>query len=153
MDLALNPNYYGQDRPYKSKYICCSCRKSFKRKHASDIKGLDHDEVDAICPDCGEKSTWVGPKFRPPSSTNVKAWKSIEVMSRIGLLDFFGWANNPVTIPESSKALREYLLKLQTDCQEQVKKLSSANPSDGASKQIKYFSERLKKIATELEKL
>lgn len=150
MEIRENPNYYIQERPYKSKYICCNCRKAFKRKVANDIKGLTEDAKPAKCPDCGNETYWIGPKFRPPKSTDIKKWNSIEVMMKIGLLNFIGWSNNNIPIPEGKKSLNDLLISLRDDYQINIRKWLSADYSEENSKQIKLFSEIIKRIEKEI---
>jgi len=111
MDMRDNPNYYDTKQPYKPKLICCNCRKVFKRRLAEDI-GIDHEKAESemICPNCGEKANYVGPKFRAPRAENIKAWKSIEVLNDIGVLHFMGFATDRIEIPESNKALTDLLI-------------------------------------------
>ncbi len=101
MDIGDNPNYYFGRRPYKPKYICCGCRKVFKRRLAIDLNlQKEEDWSEMICPNCGKQANYVGPKFRAPKSDNVKAWKSIEVLNDIGSLNFMGFASNRIEIPK-----------------------------------------------------
>lgn len=151
MDIRENPNYYIQERPYKSKYICCRCRKAFKRKEASDVKGITEEIEEAKCPDCGLKTTWIGPKFRPPKSTDIKTWNSIEVLSRIGLLNFIGFANNEIQIPESQKSLKTLLNEIKENYQWNIRKWMSADYEKGNSEQIKIFSELVQRIEKEIK--
>tara|TARA_B100000683_G_scaffold233030_1_gene235375 strand:- start:353 stop:814 length:462 start_codon:yes stop_codon:yes gene_type:complete len=153
MDLLENPNYYSQEKPYKEKYICFNCNKVFKRKHHSDVKGITQDEVSAKCPECNQNSNWIGPKFQAPKTTNIKAWKSIEVLSKIGLLNFSGFAHNKITIPEGNKALTNLLKQIKEDYSKSINKWSKADHSEENSQQIKLFSELIKKIETEIKKL
>lgn len=146
MDLTKNPNYFFQERPYKSKYICCDCRKSFKRKVASDIKALDEENEPAKCPDCGNITNWIGPKFRVPKSSNIKAWESIRVLSEIGVLGFIGFASNNIDIPEGNKALNILLNNMKKSCELNIERWLRADYAKGNSQQIKYLSEVVKRI-------
>lgn len=114
MDIINNPNYYKQERPYKDKYICGNCRKCFKRKVNSDfVKEIE--EKAAKCPQCGEPAIWVGQKFEPPKSSDIFAWKTIEVMRRIGFWSFFGFTSDQVVIPRGKKELKKYLENLHAE--------------------------------------
>ena len=152
MDIRENPNYYIQDRPYKPKYICCNCRKAFKRIVASDIKGIVEESAEAKCPDCGSKTTWIGPKFRAPKSSDIKTWNSIDVLSRIGLLNFIGFANNAIQIPDSNKSLMVLLNDIKENYEWKIKKWISAEYSERNTEQIKIFSELVERIKKEIKK-
>ncbi|MDH5380952.1 MAG: hypothetical protein OEW75_08870 [Cyclobacteriaceae bacterium] len=151
MDIRENPNYYIQERPYKSKYICCKCRKAFKRKVPLDVKGLNEEKEPSKCSDCGNETTWIGPKFRPPKSTDIKIWNSIDVLSRIGLLNFTGFVNNKIEIPESPKSLKILLEEIKNNFEWNIKKWMSADYAEGNSEQIRIFSELIQKIEKELK--
>jgi len=152
MDMTDNPNYYFIERPYKSKYICTACRKSFKRKILTDIAGNeDTEEKEPKCPDCGQPTNWIGPKFRAPKSDNIKAWNSIRVLRDIGLLNFIGWARYAVDIPETKKSLDDLLKDLKTRYACSIKKWSTVEYSPDNKNQIKYLTEAIQKIDQHLK--
>jgi hypothetical protein len=153
MDMRENPNYYFNEVAYKSKYICVHCRKSFKRKLLSDIAGDDKEEIKPVCPICSRESTWIGPKFRSPKTENINAWRSIEILNDIGVLDFIGWAGVPVVIPESSKGLKDMLLSMKEKEEHNVRKWLSNPYHEDIKNQIKYSSDKLKKIDSYLKTL
>lgn len=152
MDMKDNPNYYFGERPYKSKYICTDCRKSFKRKLLSDITtDKDIKEKAPKCPDCGKLTNWIGPKFRAPKTDNIKAWNSIKTLYDIGLLNFIGWGNNYDDIPETTKSLNDFLKDLKETYEWKIKRLTTIEYSPDNKNQIKYFSEAIKKIEKHLQ--
>lgn len=152
MDMIDNPNYYFIERPYKSKYICMDCKKSFKRKILSDIAtDNDIEEKEPKCPDCGNPTNWIGPKFRAPKTDNIKAWNSIKALHDIGVLNFIGWANTYVDIPETKKSLNDFLRNLKTNYEWNIKKWTTTEYSPDNKKQIKYFADAIKKIDKHLE--
>ena len=57
------------------------------------------------CPECGNFTSWIGPKFRAPKKSNISACKSIKILNEIGTLRFLGFVNDNITIPESENAL------------------------------------------------
>jgi len=152
MDMKDNPNYYFVERPYKSKYICTDCRKSFKRKLLSDITtDKDIEEKAPKCPDCGKLTNWIGPKFRVPKTDNIQAWNSIKTLYDIGLLNFIGWGNNYDDIPETKKSLNDFLKDLKENYEWKIKRLTTIEYSPDNKNQIKYFSEAIKKIEKHLQ--
>lgn len=151
MDISENPNHYFIDT-YKSKYICTDCRKSFKRKLLSDITAdKDIEEKAPKCPDCGKSTHWIGPKFRAPKVDNIKAWDSIRVLSDIGLLSVFWGATNYVDIPQSKKALDEFLKNVKEKYECNIRRWTSVEYSPENKNQIKYFSEAIRKIDIHLK--
>jgi DNA-directed RNA polymerase subunit RPC12/RpoP len=152
MDMTDNPNYYFIERPYKSKYICTDCRKSFKRKILSDITtDKDIEEKEPKCPDCGKPTNWIGPKFRAPKTENTIAWNAIKVLYDLGLLNFIGWANNFIDIPETQKSLNDFLKDLKGNYEWNIKRWTTIEYSPDNKNQIKYFSEAIKKIDKHLQ--
>ena len=150
MDLKENPNYYFNEDFYKSKYLCFKCRKCFKRPIPQDVKGINEETKPAKCPECGELTNWIGPKFRPPKSNNIKAWKSIEVLHQIGALNFIGFGSNKISIPEGKQTLLSTLQEIKQNCEINIKKWSSFKHSETNSKQIKFYHEMIQKINTQM---
>jgi DNA-directed RNA polymerase subunit RPC12/RpoP len=147
MDMIENPNYYVVDRPYKSKYICTDCRKIFKRRILSDISTeKDLKEKEPKCPDCGNPTSWIGPKFRAPKKDNVAAWESIKIFNDLGTLKFIGFANDKVTIPETKKALNDLLVDMKNDFELTIKNWTTIDYNPENKNQIKYFSDLILKI-------
>jgi DNA-directed RNA polymerase subunit RPC12/RpoP len=152
MDMRENPNYYFNCSRYKSKYICTDCRKSFKRKILADVTiDKNIEEKNPKCPDCGKSTDWIGPKFRAPKTENIKAWKSIKALHDIGLLHSIGWANNYFEIPETTKALKDFLKDLKVNYEWSIKKWATNEYSSDNKIQIKHFSEAIKKIEKHLK--
>jgi hypothetical protein len=142
-----NPNYYFIQRPYKSKYICTDCRKSYKRKLLADISTSEGiEEKGPKCPDCGNPSIWIGPKFRAPKTDNIKAWNSIKTLHDIGALNFIGWANVNINIPETKKSLNDLLKDLKASYEKQINSFMTMEYSPDNKNQIKYFADVIKKI-------
>ncbi len=154
MDMRENPNYYSVERPYKSKYICVKCRKTFKRRVLADItKDKAIQEKEPKCPNCGEATSWIGPKFRSPKSDNIKAWDSISVLHNIGALSFMGWASGTTKIPETKKSLFEMLKEMKENCLYSIDRWATMEYNVNNKVQIKYLSDRVKHIDTYLKKL
>ncbi len=152
MDMSINPNYYFVDKPYKQKYICVACRKSFKRRLLSDVS-KEAVEKEPKCPDCGKITSWIGPKFRAPKSDNVKAWNSVKVLRDVGALNYFGFASEKIKLPETNKALKDILGDIKEVCEQQIKMYVSAKHNDNNKTQIGHFSDTIKKIDKHLKTL
>lgn len=152
MDLRNNPNYYYTGRPYKPKLICCACRKVFKRRLAADSEtGQEEGLSKMVCPNCGRQANYVGPKFRAPKSTNVKAWKSIETLDDLGILCFMGYASHSIIIPESSKGLADFLSETKSSYEATIRKWVSSDYDKKNKEYIKVFSDIVKKIDKHLD--
>jgi hypothetical protein len=67
-------------------------------------------------------------------------------MNNIGLLSFIGWANNYVDIPETKKALNDFLKDLKANYEWNIKRWSTIEYNPDNKNEIKYFSEAIKKI-------
>ncbi len=145
MDFRKNPNYYYPGEFYKSKYICVTCRKVFKRKVLSDFSKKT-DEKEPKCPQCGVLTTWIGLKFRAPKGDNIQAWNSIGVLANIGALNFTGFATYRIQIPETTKALKDMLIAIKENYEFQINKYVSSDYNENNKKQIGYFSKTIKKI-------
>ena len=152
MDMSINPNYYFVDRPYKQKYICVACRKSFKRRVLSDVS-KETVEKEPKCPDCGKVTAWIGPKFRAPKSDNVKAWNSVKVLRDVGVLNYIGFASEKIKLPETNKALKDILVDIKEVCEHNIQKYVSLKHDEGNKVQIGYFADTVKKINKHLKTL
>lgn len=150
-----NPNYgYNVTSLYKPKYICCNCRKVFKRRLPNDIDMKPEDyQVEAKCPSCGNSAINIGPKFRAPKIDNIKAWKSLEVLLEIGILHFMGWAKERIIIPESTKALKDLLIDMRANCESNMQRWLSADYHERNKEGIKTNSEIIKRIDLKLAEL
>jgi DNA-directed RNA polymerase subunit RPC12/RpoP len=147
MDMFENPNYYFVERTYKSKYICTDCRKVFKRRELSDITTKEGDEVkESKCPECGQRTSWIGPKFRAPKKDSIEAWNSIKTLNNIGVLNFIGFAHDKMIIPESKKSLHDLLLVMKHNYHLTIKQWMTMEYSPDNNIQIQYFSEAIKRI-------
>ena len=154
MDMIENPNYYFVERPYKSKYICTDCRKVFKRKILSDIKVKDEiNEKVPKCPECGNQTSWIGPKFRAPKVDNITAWNSIRILTDIGVLNFIGFANEKVSIPETKKSLKNLLIEIKVNCEFSMRNWMTNDYNPENKNQIGHFSEIIKRIDNNLIKI
>lgn len=151
--MRENPNYYTVNKPYKSKYICVNCRKAFKRRVLSDIGGNLTAEKEHRCPDCGNTTSWIGPKFRPPKSDNRKAWNSIGVLQSIGALDFLGWASETVEIPETRKSLADMLTEMKESSKTAIRQWTTTEYAENNKEQIRLFSDFVKRIDDQLKTL
>lgn len=59
--------------PYRSKWACFDCRKSFVRNRPQDAPAV-------VCPDCGEVATDMGYLFEAPPKRDLRAWQVMRVL-------------------------------------------------------------------------
>jgi hypothetical protein len=97
------------------------------------------------------RTSWIGPKFRAPKSDNINAWNSINTMHDIGVLNFIGWANNHLDIPETPKALRIFLADLKSNYKQNIKRWTTTEYSPDNKNQIKLFADAIKRIDKHLK--
>lgn len=154
MDTRENPNYYTVDRPYKSKYICTKCRKTFKRRVLTDItKEKEINESEPKCPECGQTTSWIGPKFRSPKADNIKVWNSIRVLQDVGALNFNGFASGTIKIPETTKSLVDLLKEIKDNCIFNMNRWATMKYDPNNKTQIKYLADCVKRVDLHLEKI
>jgi DNA-directed RNA polymerase subunit RPC12/RpoP len=132
------------------KFVCFECRKSFKRSISTGLDELDPPK----CPECSRNTSWIGQKFRPPKITNIRAWKSIKLLSEIGLLDLGGvGGDKSIEIPESTQKLKSLLLESKEHYECQIRKCISSDYSKGNKENIKCFNKTVLKINLALDRL
>ena len=120
---------------------------------ATDLKiDKEEDWSKMICPNCGKRANYVGPKFRAPKSEDSKAWRSIEVLNDIGSLSFMGFATNRIEIPKSRKGLQNLLTEMKVDYERAIKRWVSYEHTEANKLHIKACSEKIKRIDTYLGK-
>lgn len=152
LNATYNGNYQGNDKIYKWKYICFNCRKSFKRVSDQDLDTKNVSEAPHKCPSCGKHTHIIGPKFRPPNKHNEARWKSLEILVKLNVSDFHGWATDEIEIPNSKSKLKTLLNELANRSKIQISLWSKSNDKS-ASDQIRHHSEELDNINSEIEKL
>lgn len=152
MDIEKNPNFNFIDKPYKSKYICTDCRKVFKRRVLADIDKDNHQEKEHACPDCGNKTSWVGPKFEAPKSDNIKTWNALKILHDLGLVYFIG-STKSIVLPESSKGLRDMLFSIKEIYTASITYWTSHEYTEANKDQIKYCVDQIKAIDNYLQNL
>lgn len=105
------------------------------------------------CPQCGVPMIEMGLDFKAPPQRDVKAWRTLHGMYRVGDAIHTCGCNGPGWIPKSSAQYREYLEEPRRSYEDQ---LDETRNSDGLSSQQKkeageFWSARLLAIARELD--
>lgn len=148
MNHENNPNFGSIEKPYKSKFVCTDCRKTFKRRLLSDISKEQEVSKPPKCPECGKTTFWIGPKFRSPKTEDIKSWNSVKILCRLEIISFSGWATIPINIPKSEKELKELLVKIKNTLQLSLKTLGTSKNE----KVVISFAGKIKVIEKYLNK-
>lgn len=56
------------------KSVCLNCKKSFSKVN------IIKQQINLVCPQCGEKIFVVNQKFKPPKKTDKKEWQIIKAL-------------------------------------------------------------------------
>jgi DNA-directed RNA polymerase subunit RPC12/RpoP len=105
---------------YKPHYACFTCRKTFKRKLLWDIKRDSKDFVEAKCPQCGELMADMGLDFESPKKDDIKQWKHIQNLYKVGITFHSCGCNGPGYIPENTEKLRVYFKEILEEYKQQL---------------------------------
>jgi len=103
---------------YKPHFACFKCRKTFKRRLLSDIKGgFNKNETDSIakCPECGELMADMGLDFEAPKKNDIKAWGHITTLYQVGITFHSCGCTGPGYIPKDSEELIKYFDRIKQE--------------------------------------
>lgn len=90
---------------YKPHYACFNCRKTFKRKLASDVDGKGSE---AKCPQCAELMANMGLDFESPKKENSKEWNHLKNLYAVGITFHSCGCSGPGYIPKDNEELKDY---------------------------------------------
>ena len=65
--------------PYKQKWACFKCRKSWKSPHG------EVPRASALCPQCWAPLHNMGLDFKAPKQTDKEQWRKVELLSENGI--------------------------------------------------------------------
>lgn len=104
------------------------------------------------CPDCGQPMIDMGLDFKPPRQTDVKAWRTLHGMYRVGHEFFTCGCNGPGFIPISTAEYRQYLRdrRKQYEWQMNHARDSLELSSDRKREAGEYWTKRIAAIDAEL---
>lgn len=78
---------------YKPHFACFRCRKSFRRRLKREVDPAGPDRP-AKCPQCGLLMADIGLDFKPPRTSDAKAWalalEAVELRHHVPLLRLLG---------------------------------------------------------------
>jgi len=79
---------YGMYGPYKEKWACFECRKSFKQTSRSEVTHHMPVAPDGSrfvpCPQCKRPMHNMGLDFKAPKQTDIEQWKKVVVLFKHG---------------------------------------------------------------------
>jgi hypothetical protein len=84
-----------------------------------ELRGIYHIAVRA-CPECHEPMADLGLDFKAPRQSDTKAWRAIAGMYRVGHVWHTCGCDGPGYIPQSTGALRAYLLERRATFEDQA---------------------------------
>ncbi|MBU2713827.1 hypothetical protein [Zooshikella harenae] len=145
----------------KYKKLAYSRKKSDKlaaeEKYQTTAKKIEEDYYSKIskCPECGGQMANMGMDFKSPKTTDIKSWKIIEGMFRIGAIyqscgcEGIGFV--PASGSEYKQYLKEklsgYLMRLnQVEIDEELNAYERAERAG-------YWNSRIKNIQNEIKKI
>lgn len=103
---------------YKPHYACFECRKTFKRRLIIDIEegyNKNREEIEAKCPECGSLMANMGKDFEAPKKKDIKAWKHLQLLYKVGITFHSCGCTGPGYIPNNIDDLLQYFLKIKED--------------------------------------
>lgn len=76
---------YAMSGPYKEKWACFECRKSFRKTnrweiHARPVPLAEDGERLVLCPQCGQRMNDMGLDFKAPRQNDIEQWKKVELL-------------------------------------------------------------------------
>ena len=95
------------------------------------------------CPECGGLMADLGLDFKPPKQTDVRAWKAIAGMYRVGHEWWTCGCNGPGWVPQSPSEFKKYLVNRKAHYENQLR-----HSKDGES--IGFWGTQVQAIEREL---
>ena len=94
---------YAMSGPYKQKWACFSCRKSYKSHHG------EFDRDSAKCPQCQAPMNNMGLDFRAPRQTDKEQWRKVELLFRNGINFSSCGCSGPGFVPARLRDVPQFL--------------------------------------------
>lgn len=138
-------------KTYETHYGCFECRKVFKKPPITDLPKDQHNQK-FKCPQCGQPMADLGLDFRAPKKTDLKAWRAIAGMYRIGHNFHSCGCSGIGFIPKNLVEYQVYLkkrLKIYEQSLEQVQALFDSQP-DEKHKAVRYWASKIDLIKCEM---
>ena len=125
-----------------------------KYRTTADHLITEYQNLISRCPDCGGQMANMGMDFKSPKKDDLKAWKIVSGMYRMGAIFQTCGCNGFGYVPKSPSAYREYLeenLASYTDCLANVEQNLELTPYQRLE-QATYWSNRIAKVRIEIDK-
>lgn len=109
--------------PYKEKWGCFSCRKSFKQtsryRRLHFLPVAEDGERLVRCPQCGERMKDMGLDFKAPRQTDREQWKKVELLFANGYKFSSCGCNGPGPRPARPKEVAAFVEEQKWEAREQ----------------------------------
>lgn len=143
----------GRDFAYRELVDLWSHRAALARREAElgirlvDLQ-VEYRDSAHCCPVCGEPMVDMGLDFKPPRQSDVKAWRILQGMFRIGHVFHTCGCDGPGYIPKSSSQYRAYLEERRRSFVDEMIRVQNANglPADAKREARNYWSDRIGRI-------
>ena len=114
---------------------------------------IDNREIK--CPDCGGYMANLGLDFKAPKKSQIKEWRIVESLFRIGKSFSSCGCNGIGYVPQNNIDYKLYLEKIKKDYEESILFNQNLNTNEYSDKneRIKYWSEKLDLINLEINLL
>jgi hypothetical protein len=111
---------YAFSGPYKEKWACFSCRKSFKTAWAlsppsewaplkQKVQMAEDTPSQVLCPQCRQVMHNMGLDFKAPARTDIKQWRKVEILFYHGYDYSSCGCNGPGLRPARLKDVPDFL--------------------------------------------
>jgi hypothetical protein len=127
-------------------------RERAEREHGTTLRTLQ-EECRALvsrCPQCQARMADLGLDFKPPRSTNTRAWTRLRSMYEVGHAWHTCGCNGPGFVPVDAAGYDEYLAdtrQLYADRIEAAQKSSKYTPAERA-REVRHWTELVARIET-----
>ncbi len=146
---------YAMYGPYKEKWACFSCRKSFKQtsrwESARPIHPVKDSERLVRCPHCGERMHNMGLDFKAPSQTDGEQWQKVAMLFANGYKFSSCGCDGPGPRPARLKEVAAFLEAQKMDAmklrrRQQVQQRAAETNTQRKKKRKQLESKRFDRI-------
>ena len=105
------------------------------------------------CPECREPMIDMGRDLEPPKQSDIKAWKILQGMYRVGHAFHTCGCDGPGWIPKSTSGYHKYLDSRKKHYEKQLEHARNGELSeDGKNESVEYWARRIEAITREQNK-
>jgi DNA-directed RNA polymerase subunit RPC12/RpoP len=116
---------------YKPHYACFACRKAFRRRLRKDQPQLSTGpDKPARCPQCGLLMADLGLDFKPPKTSDDKAWDIVAKLWEVGITFHSCGCGGPGYRPRDPRAYRQFLQQTLAGYHEMLRRWQEGSPQN-----------------------